>query len=292
MTASSLEFLKSGRTIIDLLNYALEDQSLLEQLLLENSAQLVSTKAPGLVVQAYLLLARKVGFNVFGPLDGTISETVNNCKNQGDVKTELIEVSTEEESNMWVPNAPHPAPTLYQTKTINVSSFTILPTDPELPGPSSSPVVEPPTKKKKVFEKQDPLNGYFPCELCDKVFTIRSYRTDHQKEEHADLTEFACREQNCNKVYPELSKLKTHMRESHSNREYECDNCGEKFKHSRSYYRHKQTSHKEPEHKCPQCNKEAVAKSLQPYSSFEFYPIRVKVLIFVKSLLTLNRHSP
>ena len=258
LTESSIEFLKSGRTIIDLLNYALEDQSLLEQLLLENTAQIVSTKAPGLVVQVYLLLARKIGFDVFGPLDGTISETVNNCEKQADVKTELIEVSTEEEPNMWIPP---PAPTLYQTKTINVSSFTILPADPELPGPSSSsPVVEPPTKKKKVFEKQDPLNGYFPCELCDKVFTIRSYRTDHQKEDHAGLTEFACREPDCNKVYSELSKLKTHMRESHSNREYECDNCGEKFKHSRSYYRHKQTSHKEPEHKCPQCGKEWVVK--------------------------------
>ena len=63
------QFLHSGGTIIDLLNFGLEEKSLLEQLLTENQVLDTSPKLPGLIVQVYLVLVRNFELNVFQPID-------------------------------------------------------------------------------------------------------------------------------------------------------------------------------------------------------------------------------
>ena len=69
LTDSIKQFLQSGGTIIDLLNFGLEEKSLLEQLLTENRVAETSPKLPGLIVQVYLILVRNFELNVFQPID-------------------------------------------------------------------------------------------------------------------------------------------------------------------------------------------------------------------------------
>ena len=80
LTESSRKFIETGHSVIDLLNYALEEKCILEELLLENNQLPCSTKLPGIIVQAYLFLSKKFEFDVYGPLNGTIKETLINTE--------------------------------------------------------------------------------------------------------------------------------------------------------------------------------------------------------------------
>ena len=73
---ASIESFMKNYTVIDLLNYGLQNQSLMEEFLVNNDVKTISSKLPGIIVQVYLLIARKFNFNVFGPLTGEIGETL------------------------------------------------------------------------------------------------------------------------------------------------------------------------------------------------------------------------
>ena len=73
---ASIESFMKNYTAIDLLNYGLQNQSLMEEFLVNNDVKTISSKLPGIIVQVYLLIARKFNFNVFGPLTGEIGETL------------------------------------------------------------------------------------------------------------------------------------------------------------------------------------------------------------------------
>ena len=75
LNASIESFMKSY-TALDLLNFGLQNQSLMEEFLRNNDVKFISTRLPGIIVQVYLLIAQKFNFNVFGPLTGEIGETL------------------------------------------------------------------------------------------------------------------------------------------------------------------------------------------------------------------------
>ena len=73
---ASIESFMKNYTAIDLLNYGLQNQSLMKEFLVKNDVKTISSKLPGIIVQVYLLIAQKFNFNVFGPLTGEVSETL------------------------------------------------------------------------------------------------------------------------------------------------------------------------------------------------------------------------
>ena len=74
---TSIESFMKNHTVLDLLNYGLDNQSLMEDFLTRNGINHLSSKMPGIIVQVYLLLAKKFEFDIFGPLTGNIRETLS-----------------------------------------------------------------------------------------------------------------------------------------------------------------------------------------------------------------------
>lgn len=102
---SSISNFMKNYTILDLLNHGLLNQSLMKEILSKNNVKMISSRLPGVIVQVYLLMAKKFGFDVFGPLTGDVRETLSDNVNflesdssqieavleNGDIKTEVIE---------------------------------------------------------------------------------------------------------------------------------------------------------------------------------------------------------
>ena len=89
----SIAMFMRSYTIIDLLNHRLENQSVMEELLSKNQISYISSKLPGIIIQVYLLLVRKFGLNVYGPITGEVRETrVDNVHSSEDQKVVIEEV--------------------------------------------------------------------------------------------------------------------------------------------------------------------------------------------------------
>ena len=102
---SSISNFMKNYTVLDLLNHGLLNQSLMKEILSKNNVKMISSRLPGVIVQVYLLMAKKFGFDVFGPLTGDVRETLSDNVNflesdssqieavleNGDIKTEVIE---------------------------------------------------------------------------------------------------------------------------------------------------------------------------------------------------------
>ena len=103
LNASIESFMKSY-TALDLLNFGLQNQSLMEEFLRNNDVKVISSKLPGIIVQVYLLIAQKFDFNVFGPLTGEIGETlIDNTQSEPEANFDGVENSVEEVSLVEIP---------------------------------------------------------------------------------------------------------------------------------------------------------------------------------------------
>ena len=69
-------FFLNGHSVIDLLNHVLNDQTLLQEYLALHKVPPNSSKLPGLAVQVYLLTSKLFNFDVYGVLNGKITETI------------------------------------------------------------------------------------------------------------------------------------------------------------------------------------------------------------------------
>lgn len=78
-------------TVLDLLNNKLENQSIMEELLSKNQISYISSKLPGIIIQVYLLLVRKFGLNVYGPITGEVRETLVDNMHSTEDKKVIIE---------------------------------------------------------------------------------------------------------------------------------------------------------------------------------------------------------
>ena len=103
---ASIESFMKNYTALDLLNYGLQNQSLMKDYLTRNDIKMISPKLPGIIVQVYLLVAKKFNLDVFGPLIGEVGETLvdnvsvnTNYNDEGSIEDVLLEevpVKTEE----------------------------------------------------------------------------------------------------------------------------------------------------------------------------------------------------
>ena len=73
---ASIESFMENYTALDLLNYGLQNQSLMEEFLTQNDIKMISPRLPGIIIQVYLLVAKKFNLNVFGPLIGEVGGTI------------------------------------------------------------------------------------------------------------------------------------------------------------------------------------------------------------------------
>ena len=73
---ASIETFMNNYTALDLLNYGLQNQSLMEEFLTQNDIKMLSPRLPGIIIQVYLLVAKKFSLNVFGPLIGEVGGTI------------------------------------------------------------------------------------------------------------------------------------------------------------------------------------------------------------------------
>ena len=103
---ASIESFMKNYTALDLLNYGLQNRSLMEDYLTQNDIKMISPRLPGIIVQVYLLAVRKFNLDVFGPLIGEVGETLidnvsvnTNYNDEGSIEDVLLEevpVKTEE----------------------------------------------------------------------------------------------------------------------------------------------------------------------------------------------------
>ena len=94
---ASIESFMKNYTALDLLNYGLQNQSLMEEFLIQNDIKMISPKLPGIIVQVYLLVAKKFNLDVFGPLIGEVGETlVDNVSIHRSINAEDLEDSIED----------------------------------------------------------------------------------------------------------------------------------------------------------------------------------------------------
>ena len=131
------------------------------------------------------------------------------------------------------------------------------------------------------FDTQDLLNehtnefgdhdGKFTCSICNRSFQseggLRMHLNKHQKRfqcdickmnlssnaclkthkaKHSNLKPFKC--EKCSKSFPYSSSLKYHM-QTHEDKKYVCQFCGQRFTFSFNYTRHIEQNHGKPEEK-------------------------------------------
>ena len=106
LRTSISEFFQSGHTVMDLLNHALLDPTLLEKYLVMHMVQPISSNSPGLIVQVYLLISKLFDFDVYGALNGQFTDKAklvqSNTKivSSVAVQTDLQYASIREKVNM------------------------------------------------------------------------------------------------------------------------------------------------------------------------------------------------
>ena len=92
LTATIQQFIKTGGSLIELLNHGLESESLLQQILAENKIFNASSKLPGLIVQVYLVLVKNYRLDVFDPISETTPSSIVVEDTTEDIKIEVDEI--------------------------------------------------------------------------------------------------------------------------------------------------------------------------------------------------------
>ena len=97
-------------------------------------------------------------------------------------------------------------------------------------------------------------NTAYQCPDCDEVFNTNSKYQYHQDKFHRKNPQVSC--EICGKLLFQRD-LKRHLKHQHSNCEFECQECGQKFTSVGKLRGHVTREHKrERYHKCPQCEKQ------------------------------------
>ena len=94
----------------------------------------------------------------------------------------------------------------------------------------------------------------FSCSKCPKTFPCERYLKEHLTKVHGNLR-FPCNQ--CGKVFKQLSGLRHHQKNTHSDeprRTWNCDLCDKSFESQGGIMRHKAITHGEGKfYKCDEC---------------------------------------
>ncbi|KAI4810388.1 hypothetical protein KUCAC02_019220 [Chaenocephalus aceratus] len=95
--------------------------------------------------------------------------------------------------------------------------------------------VEEQNDSDSLMKKRRLENGFYPCDLCSKVFQKGSSLLRH-KYEHTGKRPHECNI--CEKAFKHKHHLIEHSRLHSGEKPYQCDKCGKRFSHSGSYSQH------------------------------------------------------
>ena len=223
---STRDFLANGFTIIDLLNHNLTDPEVIQALLQKNNIS-PSSKLPGLIIQAYLLLATKFHLEVFMPINNTM----------------VIERAIPQQ----FPVIPKAHDDVFHIENFD-SEAKVERTPPTTEVISDHEDNEPEVKKAKVI---------LDCPMCDETFESNIYRSVHLENNHLD-GKWRCKY--CSAEHTSYQKLTRHIYKKH--RTFECKECRETFSTFTSYKNHRTKKHTEKNAECHYCGKKFYPQSL------------------------------
>ena len=223
--SSTRDFLANGFTVIDLLNHNLTDPDVIKELLQKNNIP-PSSKLPGLIVQAYLLLARKFHLEVFLPINNT--------------------VITERAILQPFPVVPKADDDVFHVDNFDANAENTPPATQKGPDFDAE---EPAAKKAKVI---------LDCPMCDETFESNIYRSVHLENNHLDR-KWRCKY--CSVEHTSFTKLTRHIYKKHKT--FECKECGETFPTFQSHYNHKMKKHTEKNAECQYCGKKFYQQALK-----------------------------
>ncbi|XP_059056461.1 zinc finger protein 420-like isoform X8 [Achroia grisella] len=99
------------------------------------------------------------------------------------------------------------------------------------------------------------ISGKFPCNECDRIFTMRAARDSHKAHAHAKGPRYGC--PHCNMRFEGYYDRMTHLNEAHREKvvSYDCAHCELSFKTSGKRAVHVRSVHFPPQrdYSCPCC---------------------------------------
>ncbi|XP_058455176.1 zinc finger protein 484-like [Malaya genurostris] len=108
--------------------------------------------------------------------------------------------------------------------------------------------------KKELYEERRKVI----CEECGKM--VQDSRMEAHKNVHLGVKPYACLEPNCKQLFRCLPSLRMHVKRTHANGHYPCDQCG-KVLGSKLTLRTHLYSHREKQFKCEICGLMTLNKS-------------------------------
>ncbi|CAG9574913.1 unnamed protein product [Danaus chrysippus] len=103
--------------------------------------------------------------------------------------------------------------------------------------------------------------GNYPCELCDKVFTLEKYRTKHKNLVHDQKSMVKCLY--CSEKFVGLFQRHLHVTEHHKDKVkvYTCELCGNCYTWKTYFLAHMRRRHgTDKKHQCKHCDKSFLMK--------------------------------
>ena len=109
---------------------------------------------------------------------------------------------------------------------------------------------------KKVHEKDPNEVKMFTCKICQKEFKTKHELNNHKLVVHEGITPIICPE--CPMGFARMINLKNHLNYVHTEKKFDCDKCGSKFKTKGVLNTHIKNVHENTglrPHVCPHCEK-------------------------------------
>ena len=262
---STRDFLANGFTVIDLLNYKLTDAEVIRALLQKNNIP-PSSNLPGLIIQAYLLLARELNLEVFMPINNTVAieETISQqLPVVPKVEVEVIyteNIDPEPTVESFPPSSEFASSYQDNRPLVFPDTFHIENFDPESNNERSLAIAEIITDNEDNEPKAKKAKVILECPMCNETFESKVHRKEHVENSHLDA-KWRCKY--CLVEHPSYKKLNHHF--YHKHKSFECKECEETFSTFHYYNMHKMKVHKGKNVECPYCGKMFYKRSLKEH---------------------------
>jgi len=113
-------------------------------------------------------------------------------------------------------------------------------------------------KKTSLKEKEEYISikkEKVKCPICNNLFSNKCNLKTHISSIHEKFLPYKCPYENCEKKYPNKSRLKVHLRTHTGLKPYECEICKKCFNETGNLKVHMSKHESLKKFKCPLCDK-------------------------------------